>query len=256
MSDLSIFKFCVVDDGMSTVVGPLLDLGSLFTLVRVSKRVHEMYYKHIVRILKEENAASRLMRACVREMHRRQGLDTKPRYMFQFRMHPTVLLYSDRFPTFNPTEFIVFFVELPSVVAGALRTYLFEVHIDTRPTDRFILVKFRNHLHLMPNLRHFIFGPQAEIPKYEGEGEDPHVRTEMNYEEGVVLNLNGRQWVGNLFYGGGVPYRQFRFHKTPNGVQHALILAGDLFHSACVYALRFNEGATAPHLKLDYGVAA
>jgi hypothetical protein len=256
MSDLSIFKFCVEDDGMSTVIAPLLDLGSLFTLVRVSKRVHKMYHKVIARILKEENAASRLMRACVRELHRRQGLDIEPTYKFQFPR--SFFVNYGAFLYFSPTESFRFFVEIriPFGV-GPPMTYNFEVAIRTLTTEPFIYVTCLNYEHLEHAMRVITLKSGDEIPAYQGVGDDPQVRTAWDYEHGVVLYLYERQWVGqNLDIGGTFSYRQFRFHKTPNGVQHALILADDLFHSACEYALRYDEGATAPRLKLDYGVAA
>jgi hypothetical protein len=256
-TDLSIFRTVLVGEEFSTVLGPLLDLGSLITFACVSKRVCEKFEKHILSILKGENAASRILRVCVRELHCRRGLDPRPPREFWFEMNHMTVPNSERLLNFNPATYLGFYTEIP-YRARPTTTYTSQTTIRASPTERSIIVTQWGCEHLVPHMRVFPFGPDAEIPAYEGKGarDDPQVRTEWDYEHGVVLALNDHQWVGQLSNVGNHCFRQFRFHKTPNGVQHALILAGDLIHSACDFVPRFELGAPAPRLEVGDGGAA
>jgi hypothetical protein len=56
----------------------LLELGTLFTLVCGSKKLHKNFARFIQAILMRENAASRMLRACVCEYHQLVGLLPRP----------------------------------------------------------------------------------------------------------------------------------------------------------------------------------
>jgi hypothetical protein len=185
MTNLSIFQPVVSSAEFPTILGPLLDLRPLFTLVCVSKRVRELYLKLIALILKEENAASRIMRACVGELNSRRGVEPRPAYTLWCSMNASPVPNRDRFLTFNPTTSFTFVVGIP-YRANPSVTCNFEVDTSTLPTDRFICVKFKNFGHILFNMRVFKFRPNAEIPAYEGEGVDPQVRTAWNYDHGAV----------------------------------------------------------------------
>jgi hypothetical protein len=253
MTDLSIFHPVVSGAEFPTILCPLLDLKSLFTLVCVSKRVRELYLQRIASILREENAASRMMRACVRELKNRRGVDPRPAYTLWCSMNASPIPNGDRFLTFDPTTSFTFVARIP-YRANPSVTCNFEVVISSLPTDRFIRVRLENYGHILFNMRVFKFGPNAEIPQfeaYQGERNDPHVLTEWEYEYGTILDLQGRRWVGEDFSVDNNHYRLFKFHKDPDGERHASILARDLLQSACLYAVHISRPPPFPRLELD-----
>jgi hypothetical protein len=80
-----------------------------------------------------------------------------------------------------------------------------------------------------------LYGLEAELPRYEGEGTDPQVRgraEHMRMSRGrltttwKVLRLNGRQYVGERGAPGTFAMR-FDFLSTRRGADHAMILVRD-----------------------------
>jgi hypothetical protein len=52
----------------------------------------------------------------------------------------------------------------------------------------------------------------------------------------VVFNLKGRQWVGQTWNRSFEYDTEFKFHLTPKGDAHALLLASDLVQHMCGFA--------------------
>jgi hypothetical protein len=75
------------------------------------------------------------------------------------------------------------------------------------------------------------------MPAYDGEGEDPQPRTNWDYDNCVLLTLNGHMWVGQSLDMGNYWNCDFRFHNTPNGVAHhdVLIFARAVLDSALTH---------------------
>jgi hypothetical protein len=117
----------------------------------------------------------------------------------------------------------------------------FHVLLRTEPTDPFILIVLNDNAVLFLK-RGFRNLPGTAIPAYEGEGDDPQVRTFMDEEWGIVLELNGLRYVGRYVNDNGFLHCEFRFHKTPHGAEHALILARDLVHRVCDFVPRLEVG--------------
>jgi hypothetical protein len=239
----------VCGEEFPVVLGPLLELNTLFTLVCVSRRVHEMYYKVIVRILKEENAASQLLRVCIRELHRRWRPQIQPLRAFFADMIYGTAGKSELFRNLNPTEFFNFYVtrtlnEETGKMVG------FQMTISSDQYLRYTCIQLWNYTLLAGKMRMFhLDRPWDNMPslKYEGEGEDPQIRTEAELqlsadEFPVLLTLNNGYWVGYTSSIGTNRYREFRFRKSPNEIKHALLLASDLMQFICCFAQHLELG--------------
>jgi hypothetical protein len=260
MTDLSIFQPVVSSAELSTVLAPLLDPSSLFALICVSKKIRKIYHKRFLQILKEENVPSRILRELVRELRRRQGLEAGPRRVFRFELN--TMRVPQLVPSFHPTNHLdKVTIDCPVPNRERLQyfnpaTYLkltldlhepqnFYVLLTTEPTHPFILICLNDGAVLFSK-RAFKNLPGTVIPAYEGEGEDPQVRTFMDEEWCIVLDLYGLRYVGRHVDCNGYLICEFRFHKTPHGAEHALILARDLVYTACDFPrLEVGDGGPA-----------
>jgi len=104
--------------------------------------------------------------------------------------------------------------------------------------DQFVHIGLFNYVHMQPFVRWGSFRATDDVivvPAYDGVGEDPQPRTNWNYDNCVVLTLNGRVWVGQSLEFTTYYYADFRFHNTPNGVAQALIFVRDVLDSALTH---------------------
>jgi hypothetical protein len=230
MRDFSIFKFCVEDDVISTVVGPLLDLKSLFMLYVCNTKLNKNYRPFIALLLQKENAASRMGRVCLRERRRRRKLNPSAPKTLWIHMN-----HKKQFQNFNPSSYFRIEVETSCGEGSKTSFYSTEIHIRLPPDDTFIFVGMWCCMHLAQHVRFFEIEPDVEIPAYIGEGEDPQVRI-FTQVWCVVLDLNGRQWVGQSMGTTLKSKLDFRFHRTSKGEAHALLLASDLVEQMCGFA--------------------
>jgi hypothetical protein len=236
MSDLSIFKFCVEDDGISTVIGPLLELKSLFTLSVCNKKLNKNYRPFIALLLQKENAASRLARVCLREKRRRQKWNpSNPEPLGIYVNFPHWFQY------LNFSSLCQISTKLYRLDGSKTVPYTPEIHIRIANDEPIIFVTVWTGLHLAKHARFIEIEPGVEIPAYKGEGDDPLIRKLERHPWCVVLNLNGRQWVGQSLCKSFRFDAVFMFHLNPKGDAHALLLASDLIQYTCVFA---------PHLEL------
>ena len=215
---------------MSTVVGPLLELKSLFTLSVCNTKLNKNYRPFIALLLQKENAASRLGRVCLREKRRRQKLNPSDPKKFWVFMN-----FKERLPDFNPWSYVQIGTKISCGEGSNTSSYITEIHIRLPPDDTFIFVGMWCCMHLAQHVRFFKITPDAEIPAYKGEGDDPQVRI-FTKVWCVVLDLNGRQWVGQARGTTLKSKLDFRFHRTSKGEAHALLLASDLVEQMCGFA--------------------
>jgi hypothetical protein len=230
MSDLSIFKFCVEDDGMSTVVGPLLELKSLFTLSVCNTKLNKNYRPFIALLLQKENAASRLGRVCLRERRRRQKLNPSA---------PNLSIYMNNMELFrylNPSSYFKIETRLSRGEGSNTQTFVSDIVIRIAHYEPIMFITVWNGLHLAKHARFIEDEPGVEIPAYKGEGDDPQIRDWKKYYSSFVLDLNGRQWVGQTWVRSFEQLTEFMFHFNPKGDAHALLLASDLIQHACGFA--------------------
>jgi hypothetical protein len=236
MSDLSIFNFCVVDDGMSTVVGPLLDLKSLFMLYVCNTKLNKNYRPFIALLLQKENAASRIGRVCLRERRRRQKLNPSDPKTFWIFMN-----FKERFQNLDPSSLFQIGTKLYRSEGSNTVPYKSEIQIRIAHDEPIMFVTLYGGMHLAPHARFIEIEPGVEIPAYKGEGDDPQIRILNRHPWCVVLDLNGRQWVGQTLSRSLRYDTEFIFHFNPKGDAHALLLASDLIQHTCGFA---------PHLEL------
>jgi hypothetical protein len=147
MSDLSIFKFCVEDDGMSTVVGPLLDLKSLFTLYVCNTKLNKNYRPFIALLLQKENAASRMGRVCLRERRRRQKLNPSAPKLWIFMNN------KEHFQNLNPSSYFRSVPSSPVVKDLIHRTTHVTLISRYRRMKSIVVVTVWNGLHLVRHAR-------------------------------------------------------------------------------------------------------
>jgi hypothetical protein len=235
MSDLSIFKFCVEDDGMSTVVGPLLDLKSLFMLFVCNTKLNKNYRPFIALLLQKENAASRMGRVCLRERHRRRKLNPSAPKLWIY------MNYTERFQNLDPSSYFKIGTKLSRGEGSNTQPYTSDIIIRISHDEPIMFVTVWNGLHLVQHARFIEIEPGVEIPAYKGEGDDPQIRILKKHKWCVVLDLNGRQWVGQTLCRSFKFDTEFIFHFNPKGDAHALLLASDLIQHTCGFA---------PHLEL------
>jgi hypothetical protein len=193
MRDLSIFKFCVEDDGISTVVGPLLDLKSLFTLSVCNTKLNKDYRPFIALLLQKENAASRMGRLCLRERRRMRKLNPSA---------PKIWIYmnnTERFQNLDPSSNFKIETRLSRGEGSNTQTFTSDIVIRIDLYEPIMYVTVWNGLHLEQHARFIENQPGVEIPAYKGEGEDPQIRNWKKHCWRVVLDLNGRQWVGETW---------------------------------------------------------
>jgi len=221
---------------MSTVVGPLLELKSLFTLSVCNKKLNKNYRPFIALLLQKENAASRLGRVCLRERRRRQKLNpSDPKKIWVF------MNFMERLPDFNPSSYFQIGTKISCGEGLNTQAYKSEIHIRIDLYEAIMYVTVWNGLHLAKHARFIEDEPGVEIPAYKGEGDDPHIPIFKKHKCCVVLDLNGRQWVGQSLCKSFRFDAVFMFHRNPKGDAHALLLASDL--------VQYRYGF-APHAEL------
>ena len=222
MSDLSIFKFCVEDDGMSTVVGPLLELKSLFTLSVCNTKLNKNYRPFIAPLLQKENAASRMGRLCLRERRRMRKLNPSAPKPWIFMCN------KEQFQNLNPSSYFRIGTELSCGKGSNSQDHTCDIDIRISQEKSTVVVTVWNGLPLVRHARFIKIEPDAEIPAYKGKGDDPQIRDWKKDYLCVVFNLKGRQWVGQTWNKSFQYDTEFKFHLTPEGDAHALLLASDL----------------------------
>ena len=206
----------------------------------------------------------RLLRVCTRERHRRLAVDRSPTYSFEACMDPEFDedQWSEIFQTFDYGTAMNFNMEMPKrpkhfqdFHQGRDLTHRFEFTINSGPRDTeidlciFHCGNFRRHI------RKVHFESDADLPQYQGEGEDFTFRTRrelhlipcpglLRYDimHQVVLTLNNREWIGAVtIFRDGSRQCVFRFRRNANGTAHVLLLASDL--------VQYMSGF-APHAEL------
>jgi hypothetical protein len=126
-------------------------------------------------------------------------------------------------------------------------THYFQFTINSGPRDSEIKLCIFDCRHLRRQIRTVNFESDADLPQYQGEGEDFTFRTRQELGlipcrgshpiQTVVLTLNNREWIGAVtMLPCGERWRDFVFSKNPNGEAHALLLASDLIQNACGFA--------------------
>ncbi len=108
-----VISSAVEDSVISTIIGPVLDLRSLFMLIFSSRKLYKNYKPFILGILPKEDVVLRLLRVCARELHRRREVDLSAKYSFYLNMDGEIIEKSERFLTFNFATFISFTIEVP-----------------------------------------------------------------------------------------------------------------------------------------------
>ena len=220
---------------MSTVVGPLLELKSLFTLSVCNKKLNKNYRPFIALLLQQENAASRLGRVCLRERRRRRKLNPSAPKLWIFMNN------TERFQNLDPSSYFKIGTKLSRGEGSNTQAYTSDIDIRISHDKPIMFVTVWNGLHLAKHARFIEDEPGVEIPAYKGEGDDPQIRDLKKYYSSFVLDLNGRQWVGQTWVRSFEQQTEFMFHFNPKGDAHALLLASDLIQHTCGFA---------PHLEL------
>ena len=219
---------------LACVLDPLLDLPSLLNMVCLNKPLRERYQRYIQEFFLRENLPTRLTRHCVRELSLLKKMDPRPR---MYGIRPT---YEEGrgFLDFNPVYEVWITVSMRGMIQNPdeqVATNTFQLFIsemaDDGEVDDYLHVGLNYYDHLLPRIVRGTLS-NFDIPAYDGEGEDPQIRTDWNYKYPAVLTLNDRVWVGQACDLRKSEHCDFRFHDTPNGVAHALILARDVLDSA------------------------
>jgi hypothetical protein len=145
------------------------------------------------------------------------------------------------FQNLNPSSYIKIETQLSRGEGSNTQTFKSEITIRIAHYEPIMYVTVWNGLHLAKHARFIEDEPGVEIPAYKGEGDDPQIRDWKEYFSSIVLDLNGRQWVGQTWNRSFEQQTEFMFHFNPKGDAHALLLASDLIQHTCVFA---------PHLEL------
>jgi len=254
----------VKDRAIAEILCSLLNLKTLFLLLRSSKTLRENFRPFVLSILRRENAAVRLLRVCTRERHRRLAVDRSPTYSFDACMDPEFDedQRSEIFQTFDYGTTMNFNMWVPKRPKhfqdfhhGPELTQYFQFTINSGPRDTEFDLCIYDCAHLRRHIRKVHFESDADLPQYQGEGEDFTFRTRrelhlipcpglLRYDimHQVVLTLNNREWIGavTIFQNGSRQY-VFRFRRNANGTAHVLLLASDL--------VQYMSGF-APHAEL------
>jgi hypothetical protein len=221
-------------------------------LIFSSKELYKNYKPFVLGLLRREDVVPRLLRVCAREVHRRREVDRSPTYCFDVTMDMEfeASTRSERFLTFNFGSTINFNMQVAKrarhfrgFVPGQDLTDYFQFTINSGVNCPYIELGLWDCRHLRRNIRMVGFESDADLPQYEGEGEDFTFRTLAGLglragERALVLTLNQREWISRVvvFPNGEKTYRDFRFLQNPNGEAHALLLASDLIQNAAGFA--------------------
>ena len=144
--------------------------------------------------------------------------------------------FKERLPDFNPWSYVQIGTKISCGEGLNTQAYKSEIHIRVDLYEPIMYVTVWNGLHLAKHARFIEDEPGVEIPAYKGEGDDPQIRDLKKYYSSFVLDLNGRQWVGQTWVRSFEQLTEFMFHVNPKGDAHALLLASDLVQYACGFA--------------------
>ena len=149
----------------------------------------------------------------------------------------------------NPSSYFRIGTELSCGKGSNSQDHTCDIDIRISQEKAIVFVTVWNGLPLVKHARFIEIEPDVEIPAlgipaYKGKGDDPQIRDWKKHYFCVVLNLKGRQWVGQTWNRSFQYDTEFKFHFTPEGDAHALLLASDLIQHTCGFA---------PHLELGIG---
>jgi hypothetical protein len=251
--------------GIADIIGPLLDLQWLFMLMFSSKELYKNYKPFVLDLLRRENPAVRLLRVCTRERHRRLNVDSSHAYCFDVCMDPEFDedKRSEIFQTFDFATVINFNMSVPKrprrfqdFEQGRDLTHYFQFTINSGPRDDTIELSVFDYRNLRRQIRTVHFESDADLPQWQGEGEDFTFRTRRELHlipcvgphrshpiQQVVLTVNNREWIGAVtIFPDGSRQCVFKFRRNANGTAHVLILASDLIEHVCGFSAHAELG--------------